>query len=73
MLYVYKSHFIPVSQQEVDIFTPDGRYIYQGIIKVKEGSLIITEPVFKNNHIYLVLEDEEGETFIVKYKTKMPK
>lgn len=71
-LYVTKSHFVPVNFQEIDIFSTDGRYLFQGIIEIEAGSQINTEPVVKNDHVYLVIEDEMGDVFIAKYKTTMP-
>ena len=71
-LYLTQSHFVPINRQEFDIFSPDGHYLYRGIIKIEEGSRIRTEPVFKNDHVYLVFEDEEGDIHIAKYHTTMP-
>jgi hypothetical protein len=71
-LYLAQSHFVPINQQEFDIFSPDGKYLYRGIITIEEGSRIKTEPVFKNNHVYIVFEDEEGDIHIAKYQTTMP-
>lgn len=71
-LYLAQSHFVPVNRQEFDIFSPDGRYLYRGILTIEEGSRIKSEPVFKNNFVYLVIEDEEGEITIAKYQTTLP-
>jgi hypothetical protein len=71
-LYIIKSHFVPVNYQEIDIFSPEGHYLYQGIIKIEEEARIKTRPVFKNDHVYLVIEDENGEIYIAKYHTTLP-
>jgi hypothetical protein len=71
-LYLTQSHFVPVNCQEFDIFSSDGHYLYRGIITIEEGSRIKAEPVFKNDHVYLVFEDEEGDIHIAKYRTRLP-
>jgi 6-bladed beta-propeller len=72
MLYVFKSHFMPTNHQQIDVFTPEGKYLYRGLIKVEEGSVITAGPTLKGKTITLVLEDEEGELTLNKYKTTMP-
>jgi 6-bladed beta-propeller len=72
LLYVFKSHFVPTNHQQIDIFTPKGKYLYRGLIKVEDGFLIKAGPTLKGNTITLVLEDEEGEISLNKYKTIMP-
>jgi hypothetical protein len=71
-LYLAQSHFVPVNRQEFDIFSPEGHYLYRAIITIEEGSRIRTEPIFKNDHVYLVIEDEEGDIYIAKYRTTLP-
>lgn len=71
-LYVYRSHFTPVGHQQIDIFSPEGKYLYRGIVNVEKGMIIKAGPTFKDGYIYLSTEDEEGEIYVVKYKTKLP-
>jgi outer membrane protein assembly factor BamB len=73
MLYIYKSHFVRGNQQQIDIFSPEGKYLYRAFVKVKDGYSILAGPNFSNGHIYMALEDEDGEVTINKYKTVFPK
>jgi hypothetical protein len=72
LIYLFKSHFVPCSQQQIDIFSPDGKYLYRGFVRVEEGLAITAGPTIKNNSIHIVLEDEEGEITLNKYKTVLP-
>ena len=72
LLYVYRSHFPPENQQQIDIFSSEGKYLCKAFVKLQKGNTIIAGPRFKNNHIYLALEDEEGEIFVNKYETVLP-
>ena len=49
-----------------------GRYLYKTFIKIEDGGTIVAGPTFKNKHVYIVLEDDAGKTFIKKYKTGLP-
>jgi len=73
LVYVFKSHFIPGNRQQIDIFSPDGKYLYRGLVGVKEGFVITAGPTFVDDHLYMTLEDEEGEITVNKYKTSLPR
>jgi len=72
LLYLYRSHFVPGSQQQIDIFSSEGKYLYRGFVKVEEGLTIAAGPTIQNNCIYMVLEDREGEITLNKYNTVLP-
>jgi hypothetical protein len=72
LLYLYRSHFVLGSQQQIDIFSSDGKYLYRGFIKVEEGLTIAAGPTIQNNSIYMVLEDQDGEITLNKYNTVLP-
>ena len=73
LLYLYRSHFSPGRQQQIDIFTSEGKYLYRGIVRVEEGLTIAAGPTIQDNCIYMVLEDQAGETTLNKYKTVLPR
>jgi hypothetical protein len=73
LLYLYRSHFSPGRQQQIDIFSSDGKYLYRGFIKVEEGLAIAVGPTIQNDSIYMVLEDQEGEITLNKFKTVLPR
>jgi hypothetical protein len=56
----------------LDIFSPQGQYIYRSKIFLKNGETIKLFH-FHNNYLYLSVEDEEGEIKIIKYELSNPK
>jgi hypothetical protein len=72
LIYVLKSDFYGTNVVQIDIFTPSGKYLYRGLIKVEEGNTIRV-PTFKGNYLYLVLEDEDGENSLCKYLVTHPR
>jgi DNA-binding beta-propeller fold protein YncE len=62
--------------QQIDIFSLEGIYLYRTSFKPGEDSKIyfpmINNILIKNNHLYVVLEDDNGEVKIVKYKILLP-
>jgi hypothetical protein len=72
MLYIYRSHFVPGHQQQVDIFSSEGKYLYRGFVRVNRKLSINAGPIFQNSCIYMVLENQEGEITLNKYKTVLP-
>ncbi|MCP5047519.1 MAG: hypothetical protein GY940_10130 [bacterium] len=72
LLYVYRSHFVAGNHQQIDIFSPEGAYLYRAFIRVQEGVIINAGPTFKNNSVYLALESEDGEITVNKYRTTLP-
>jgi hypothetical protein len=76
LVYVFQDNFgINWDNQQIDIFSPEGKYLYRSVIKPDNGSHIYFSPnnfLIKNGHMYAVLEDGEGEIVIVKYKITLP-
>lgn len=72
LIYVARSHFPAGHQQQIDIFSREGKYIYKSFVRLAEGTTIIAGPVFRDGHLFLAWEDEEGEAFLGKFKTSMP-
>jgi hypothetical protein len=72
LVYIYRSHFPPANQQQIDIFSSEGVYLYRAFINIKGKDTIIAGPTFKNSHVLMAVEDEEGEITLTKYKTVLP-
>jgi len=72
LIYVFRSYLKRKNQQQIDIFSLKGDYLYRAFIKVKEGFEIVGNTFFKNSYLYFGLEDEEGEISIAKYKVELP-
>ena len=72
LIYIFVSDLENEDGQGVDIFSPEGKYLYHGEIKVEEGSKIRSPIAFYKNSIYMFVEDEEGESSLIKYKIDLP-
>lgn len=65
--------------QPIDMFTPDGKYQYKSVFTPADGESISNNLsfgdvlFFKKGHLYVTLEDSEGEMKIAKYKISLPK
>lgn len=79
LIYVYLSGIGPSyrHQQDIDIFSLDGKFLYRSCIKFDKDSEII-EAFFtrgiliRKDSVYAGLEDEEGNVKIAKYKIILP-
>lgn len=70
-IYVYHNEPMVEHRQTMDIFSPDGVYIYKGVLAVEEGTSI-GRSHWNGNNLYLVTEDDEGELKLAKYKINLP-
>jgi hypothetical protein len=76
LIYVFVGNFgIHWENQQIDIFSPGGKYLYRAQFKPAEGLNIYFSSnciLFQGDYLYVVLEDEDGEVMIVKYKIELP-
>jgi hypothetical protein len=63
-----------IGTQYVDIFSPDGAYLYRGKIALPEGDRYknFDAMVLSNGFLHAILADEDGGRRVVKYKVSMP-
>jgi hypothetical protein len=78
LIYVFESHLGDhLDKLQVDIFSPEGKYLYRSFIKPGPGTMIyfpygFNNLMIKNHHLYMSVEDDDGEISIVKYKISLP-
>jgi hypothetical protein len=72
LIYIFVSDPVKESGQEIDIFSPTGKYLYHAEIKAPNHYTIKSGLTFKNNELYLFTEDEEGEGKLLKFTINMP-
>ena len=77
LIYVFVPYVKSATpQQEIDIFSLDGKYLYRGVIRVGSDLNIVFSDfknlIIKNNHLYVVVEDKEGARKLAKYKVVLP-
>lgn len=72
LIYVFISDLENETGREIDIFSPQGKYLYHGEIKMPDNYIIRSGLAFQNNYLHLFAEDEEGEGKLLKFKIDMP-
>lgn len=77
LVFIFSTESLDRRQEKlaVDIFSPEGKYLYRSYLKFRDDSPSYThveKVVIKNTHLYAVLENEEGRSSLVKYKINMP-
>ena len=63
-----------IGKQCVDIFSPDGTYLYRGKIVLPEGDRYknLDSMVLSNGFLHAILADDDGGRRVAKYKVSMP-
>ncbi len=76
LIFVFVSDISRHNRQEIDIFSPEGKYLYRGILTL-EDDLTMTEPQIHNPYIkdeflYVSVMDRSDNVKIIKYKISLP-
>ncbi|MFC2146854.1 hypothetical protein ACFLRT_05775, partial [Acidobacteriota bacterium] len=74
LIYIYEGEFgVLRKKQQIDIFSLEGKYLYRSVLSFEENlSIKFTRITIKDNQLYVVLEDHQGEITIAKYKISLP-
>jgi hypothetical protein len=77
LIYVFDPEVNRRNLQAIDVFSPEGRYLYRSKISVEEGLTIMPQqsanPQLTDNHIYVALMDDNLSVRIRKYEMRLPK
>ncbi len=68
LIYVYNCYYDRKNIQTIDIFSPEGKYLYRTAVKIPEDQKLTVEPVYHSGYFYLTIEDEDGNQSVGKYK-----
>jgi hypothetical protein len=77
LIFIFSTEGLERRQEKlpIDIFSPEGKYLYRSYLKFGEGSPLFThveKVVIKNTHVYAILESREGRISLAKYKIDLP-
>ncbi|MCP4158073.1 MAG: hypothetical protein GY757_60780 [bacterium] len=72
LIYVFITDVSTKKARALDIFSPAGKYLYKSVLTMPEGYIIAGDIKFHGSNLYIVLEDDEGERELVKFKIKTP-
>lgn len=74
LIYVYISDAMRLNGQEIDIFSPTGKYLYHADIDFPEVTRFIANGlVLKDDSLYVAVEEESGDFTFRKYSILDPK
>ena len=72
MIYIFVSEPENRSCKSIDIFSPQGKYLYTSEMKVEDGLSIRTFTIW-DQWLFIATEDEEGTLTISKFSIKLPR
>jgi hypothetical protein len=72
LIYVYLNDVTNETSREIDIFSPEGKYLYHATIILPDGLKPVSPMVIKREYLYVFAEDEEGDRKLVKFKIAKP-
>ncbi len=75
-LLVFVTDALRSGKQQIDVFDKNGCYLYRMVMKAPEGTEFMRpqrfNPVLSGDFAYLVLEDEDGEITLQKFRMELP-
>jgi D-alanyl-D-alanine carboxypeptidase len=72
LVYVYGPDVTDMKTQEIDIFSPEGNYLYRAVIALPGGRERITPFELEGEHLYALVKGEEGRARLIKYRVRKP-
>jgi D-alanyl-D-alanine carboxypeptidase len=72
LIYVFVPDITDFGTQQIDIFTPEGRYLYHATLQLPDGLERVRPLELKGGHLYAVVEGEAGGTWLIKYELRSP-
>ncbi len=77
LIFIFSTESLDRRQEKlaIDIFSPEGKYLYRSYLKFGDGPPSYThveKVVIRNTHLYALLESKEGMTSLAKYKIDLP-
>jgi hypothetical protein len=77
LIFIFSTESLDRRQKKlaIDIFSPEGKYLYRSYLKFGDGTPLYThveKVAIKNTHLYAMLENKEGRNSLAKYKIDLP-
>jgi hypothetical protein len=72
LIYVFVSDPANRSGRGIDIFSPEGKYLYSSQIRIAPGQTIYAL-YLRDRQLVIAIEDEEGELTVAAYSIQLPK
>jgi len=76
LIHVFVPEIPRHNKQKIDIFSPEGKYLYSGLIELEQGLTLmhsqLDNPVIKDGYLYAALRDDSHKIKIAKYRIRLP-
>jgi D-alanyl-D-alanine carboxypeptidase len=72
LVYVFGPDVTDFGTQEIDIFSPEGEYLYRAALELPGGRERISPLELDGEQVYALVRDEEGAAHLVKYEIDRP-
>lgn len=72
LIYVFVPNWEAKNSYEIDIFSPNGDYLYQSLIKIPDDYSAVKNLTFNGAELYFIAEDSQGEIKLVKFDITPP-
>jgi len=72
LVYVFIPDIMNKGMQEIDIFSPEGQYLYHAVIKLDDDSQRVKPFAFTGKNLYAHVISKTGELNLVKYDISLP-
>jgi len=72
LIWVFVTQWTKGNYRQIDIFSPDGKYLYKKFVKVDAEYKIEKTPIINGDYLYLVLQNEDDEFILAKYRIDLP-
>jgi D-alanyl-D-alanine carboxypeptidase len=72
LIYVFVPDVTDPASQKIDIFSPDGRYLYHALLQLPDGIERIKQLEIAGGHLYALVDREYLGTVLVKYRIRGP-
>jgi D-alanyl-D-alanine carboxypeptidase len=72
LIYVFTPDVTDFGTQEIDIFSPEGSYLYHAAVRLSDGSRRIRPLEIAGDHLYALVKNAEGGARLVAYGIKRP-
>lgn len=73
LIWVFVTQWTRNNFRQIDIFSPEGKYLFKKFIRVEDGETIFLSPVVNEENLFLVIQNDEDEFRVAKYEIDLPK
>jgi D-alanyl-D-alanine carboxypeptidase len=73
LIYVFVPDIGNLKKQGIDIFSQEGKYLYNGVIEFSKGLEIVRSFIINGEYLYFLAKSADKKTQLIKYRINTPK